>query len=104
MVATPDTQPLANKCLRLITVAEYYQMAKSGILKSDERLELINGQIIQKMTPQGSPHAAAVSRANRLIFGRMSFPNALIRIQLPLTLNEISEPEPDVAIVKFDSQ
>lgn len=87
--------------LRPITVEEYYQMAEGGILKPDEKLELINGQIIQKMTPQGSFHAAAISRANRILFGRF-FPNALVRLQLPLTLGDASEPEPDIALVKVE--
>ena len=102
MVSIPDTTENATTSLRLITVDEYYRMADLGILKPNEQLELISGQIIRKMTPQGSPHAAAISRANRLMFGH-TLPNALIRIQLPLTLSKISEPEPDIAVVKFDA-
>ena len=61
--------------LRPITVKEYYQMVEVGILQADENLELINGQIIKKMAPQGSYHAAAISRTNRILFGRF-FANA----------------------------
>jgi Uma2 family endonuclease len=86
---------------RLISVAEYHHMAEVGILQPDEKLELINGQIIEHMVPQRSFHAAAVNRTNRLFFG-YSLPNALVRSQLPITLNNFSEPEPDIAIVKLD--
>lgn len=87
--------------LRPITVKEYYRMVEVGILQADENLELINGQIIKKMAPQGSYHAAAISRTNRILFDRF-FANALVRLQLPITLNESSEPEPDIALVKFE--
>ena len=47
---------------RLWTVNEYYQMAKTGLIKPDEQVELLEGQIIQ-MTPQGPLHAATTDYA-----------------------------------------
>lgn len=87
--------------LRLWTVEEYHRMAQVGILLPDERVELIAGQIIHKISPQGSPHAAAITRTDRLL-GRRLGEQVLIRrrLQLPIQLHDYSEPEPDVAVVK----
>jgi Uma2 family endonuclease len=95
---TLDSSP---SLLRLWTVDEYYQMAKTGILQPDEKVELIAGQIIRNMTPQGSFHAAAITRTNRL-FNQPTQPRFLVRSQLPIQLDNRSEPEPDIALVKSD--
>ena len=95
---TLDSSP---SLLRLWTVDEYYQMAKTGILQPDEKVELIAGQIIRNMTPQGSFHAAAITRTNRL-FNKPTQPRFLVRSQLPIQLDNRSEPDPDVALVKSD--
>ncbi|MGL5032999.1 MAG: Uma2 family endonuclease [Microcystaceae cyanobacterium] len=87
--------------LRPWSVDEYYQMAKTGILQPDEKVELIAGQIIRNMTPQGSFHAAAITRTNRLLNQPVQ-PRFLVRSQLPIQLDNRSEPEPDVALVKSD--
>ena len=50
---------------RLFTVDEYYEMARVGILKPDERVELLDGEIV-RMNPIGSPHAWCVKRLNRI--------------------------------------
>lgn len=95
MLKTQTTLPL-----RLWTFQEYHQMAEVGILQPDEKVELVAGQII-KMSPQGSPHAAAITRTNRLL-GKLLGEKVLIRLQLPIELNDFSEPEPDVAVVRVD--
>jgi Uma2 family endonuclease len=87
--------------LRSWTVDEYYQMARTGILHPDEKVELIAGQILRNMTPQGSFHAAAITRTNRLL-NQPTQPRFLVRSQLPIHLDNRSEPEPDVALVKRD--
>lgn len=86
---------------RLWTVEEYHRMAEAGILQPDERVELIAGQVITKMSPQGSPHASAITRTNRAIGNRLG-ESVLLRLQLPIQLNDNSEPEPDVAVVRVD--
>ena len=81
-----------------LTVDDYYRMAEVGILKPDARVELIEGEIID-MAPMGSRHADVVSElSSRLVaaVGR----NARVRCQLPVGLDEYSEPEPDVVVVK----
>lgn len=93
--------PLEPDRLRPWTIQDYEQMIKTGILPADEPVELIAGQILRKMSPQGSPHAAAITRTNRLFY-QPSPQTFTIRIQLPLTLDEFSQPEPDIALVKVD--
>ena len=58
-MATRETQ-------RLFTIEEYHRMAEAGILHEDDRVELIEGKIIQ-MAAIGSRHAACVKRLNKLL-------------------------------------
>ena len=83
---------------RRFNVAEYYRMAKAGILKPDDRVELIEGEII-KMSPIGSPHAACVSRLVRFL-SRAIGETAILSAQNPVRLDDFSEPVPDVALLK----
>jgi Uma2 family endonuclease len=100
-IKTPLPEITSSLPLRLLTVGEYHRMVEVGILHPDERVELIAGQIFKKMSPQGSPHAAAITRTNRL-FGKGLGDNVLVRLQLPVILNDFSEPEPDIVLVKVD--
>ncbi|MCB9265217.1 MAG: Uma2 family endonuclease [Lewinellaceae bacterium] len=84
---------------RLITTEEYFKMAEAGILKQDDRVELIDGKIIE-MSPIGSKHAACVDKIIATL-NRLNNPDVLIRGQNPIRLNKYSAPEPDVAIVRF---
>lgn len=86
--------------LRLLTVAEYHLMVEAGILATDERVELIEGQLFEIAT-KGTAHSAAVTRIDRVLSRRLEG-LALIRWQDPVQLSDRSEPEPDVAIVAFD--
>jgi Uma2 family endonuclease len=73
-------------------------MATYGILTEDDRVELIEGEVIQ-MPPIGSPHAACVDRLNRL-FSRRVGNEAIVRVQNPVQLSATSEPQPDLAILR----
>lgn len=84
---------------RRFTVQQYHQMSEANILTVDDRVELIEGEIIER-TPIGSRHAACVDRLNRLLNRRLG-EQALIRVQNPLNLGERSEPQPDIAIVRL---
>jgi Uma2 family endonuclease len=84
---------------RLFTVDEYYRMAEAGILRSDERVELIEG-VITQMSPIGGPHMANVNRIN-FQFSRMLGKRAITSVQNPVRLSERTEPEPDVAILRW---
>jgi Uma2 family endonuclease len=80
------------------SVADYYRMAEAGILRPDERLELIDGVIIA-MSPIGNRHAACVDRFNDLLKERIGR-RAIVRIQSPIHLGDRSEPQPDLALLR----
>jgi Uma2 family endonuclease len=97
MLAT-DSHPLAE--LRKISVQEYHRMAEVEILKPDDAVELLAGQIFYKM-PKGTAHSAAVKRIEKLL-ERQLRESALVRLQDPVCLDDFSEPEPDIAVVHSD--
>ena len=86
---------------RLLTVREYHRMIEAGIFGSDERVELVLGQLIS-LGAKGSPHSAAVTRGLDLLADQFSRQQTQIRVQEPVTLEEHSEPEPDLALVRPD--
>ena len=89
--------------LRPMSVREYYLAADKGVFKPGERLELIHGEVFQKVSPQKSPHAAVtevVARTLRETFGA----GFHARVQLPLRLDNYSEPEPDIAVAAGDAE
>lgn len=92
---------MATLGLRLWTVEEYYRMAEVGILTSQERVELLEGQIIVK---SGSPACAAANAAAADYLWKMLCQKGFIRLKAPLRLNSYSEVEPDIAVVRFDPQ
>ena len=79
------------------TRKEYDQLIKIGFFQEDEPLELLGGQLIVA-EPKGTPHSTAIAlteEALRVAFG----PGWLVRVQDPITLDDESEPEPDVVVV-----
>jgi len=89
---SPDVQQ------RRISVDEYHRMIEAGILDEDEKVQLIDGMLVA-MTPQGQPHAFAIMRLTRLLARALSDDFEVLP-QLPLTLGDDSEPEPDLAVVR----
>lgn len=82
-------------------VEAYHRMLEAGILGEDDHVELLEGVIVE-MSPQGAAHARIVARLNRFLV--LSVGEAFeVRPQLPLTLDEQSEPEPDLAVVPAES-
>ncbi|NWF71596.1 MAG: Uma2 family endonuclease [Nitrospirae bacterium] len=79
------------------TRQEYDRMAELGIFSPDDRLQLIEGNILT-MTPQNSPHAATIGKTQRAL-ERLFGPNVWVRVQMPLIIDPDSEPEPDLAVV-----
>jgi Uma2 family endonuclease len=84
--------------IRPLTVSEYHRMGEAGIFAESERVELIEGQLIA-MSPIGSAHFAAVNTLNRLLI-RAVGDLAVVSVQNPIRLNDRSEPEPDVAVIR----
>jgi len=81
-----------------LDVDAYYKMAEAGILTHDDRVELIDGEIID-MNPIGSPHAAVTNRLARLLNRTVADATALVSVQSPLRLDDFNEPEPDVMLL-----
>ena len=95
-VAAPQSEIVERQ--RRITVREYHRMIEAGILGEDERVELLAGTLVA-MTPQGSRHAVVIQRLTAALV-RTVGDELAVRPQLPLTLLEDSEPEPDLAVVR----
>ncbi|NJN57019.1 MAG: Uma2 family endonuclease [Leptolyngbyaceae cyanobacterium SL_5_9] len=87
--------------VRLWSVDEYHRMIETGILTEGDRVELLEGQIVE-INPQLPPHVATTQRACRYL-DRLLEDIAYVRMQLPITLSPKSEPEPDIAVVRIDS-
>ncbi len=83
---------------RLFTVEEYHKMAQAGILTEDERVELIEGEILE-MSPIGRRHAAHVKRLNKLFNQRLG-DRVLVGVQDPVILSDLCEPEPDLSLLQ----
>jgi Uma2 family endonuclease len=80
--------------------SDYEKMITAGIFRPDERIELLEGEIVA-MTPQHSRHATAVRKATRAL-ERIFAVGYDVRPQLPLNVGSESVPEPDVAVVTGD--
>ena len=83
---------------RRFTVEEYHRMGLAGILREDDRVELIDGEIVE-MTPIGSPHAGCVNRLARLFFAAAG-QRAVVTVQNPISLPPGSEPQPDLVLLR----
>ena len=86
--------------LHEFTVREYAMMAEAGVFAGDARVELIEGQIFAKSSHTRG-HANRIARLTTL-FVRHFGDTHEIRVQLPLTLGSMSEPEPDFALVALE--
>lgn len=91
MASRTDEAPSPRKFTR----DEYYRMGDAGLFQ-DERVELLDGVIV-KMSPQQCLHASVLTRINELLHRQLA-QTFTLRFQLPIVLNDFSEPEPDVAV------
>jgi Uma2 family endonuclease len=83
---------------RRLSADQFEQMGRTGILGPDERVELLDGELIE-MPPIGSRHAAAVDFLS-MHFARAVGDAALVRTQNPLRLADDSEPQPDLMLLR----
>lgn len=81
-----------------LSVADFHRLDRAGVLGEDDRVELVEGELID-MTPIGSRHAATVARLVQL-FSRIVGTDAVVWPQNPLRLNEQTEVLPDVALLR----
>lgn len=90
------SQALAH---RIFNVEEYYRMQQAGILNEDDRVELIDGEIVQ-MSPISSRHAACVNALLNGLISLQTAKKALLSVQNPVRLGPRSEPQPDIAVLR----
>jgi Uma2 family endonuclease len=83
---------------RRFTAAEYYQMIDAGVFNDDERLELIDGEIVE-MSPIGNPHSVCVRRLNQLL-NQLCGERAIVDVQAPMIAGTRYVPQPDLALLR----
>jgi Uma2 family endonuclease len=81
-----------------LTVTDYHRLGQTGVLGGDDRVELLEGQLVD-MSPIGPRHALAIDLLNRLLPAALG-KQAWLRVQNPIVLDDASEPQPDFAIVR----
>ena len=80
------------------TVHDYHRMGEAGILHEDDRVELIEGELVE-MTAIGTRHFSCVNRLNRLLVMSVG-DEAIVSVQNPVRLNEYTEPQPDLTVIR----
>jgi Uma2 family endonuclease len=83
---------------RPITVSEYYRMAEVGILTENDRVELIEGQLIA-LSPVGSYHVGTVIKLTHSLVHAVG-DHAVVSVHNPVRLDDLNEPEPDFVLLK----
>ena len=84
---------------RLFTIDEYNRMGEAGILE-EKGIELIQGEIIKKMSPINESHASCINRLNAIL-NRFLLDKAIISIQNPIVIPHHTKPEPDLTLLRF---
>ena len=90
-----SAQPLRHR----FTVEDYYQMGDSGLFAPDQRLELLEGEVIE-MAAIGSRHAATVTRLNHILMQALG-DRAIVAVQNPVRVSDLTEPQPDLALLRW---
>ncbi len=80
------------------SVSDYHRMGEAGILHDDDRIELIDGEIIA-MAPIGQEHAGTVDSLAEALFQAFAG-RAIVRVQGPIRLDDENEPQPDFAVMR----
>lgn len=86
----------------LFSVKTYDAMIENGILTENDNVELLNGRIIEKM-PKGTKHTSINTQITRFFYRNLS-DEVTIRVQDPIWLDGISEPEPDLVLAVADEE
>lgn len=88
----------AQTVRRQFTVYDYARMREGGILTEDDRVELLDGEIYLT-SPLGPLHIALVNRLNKILM-RCVDDQAIVSIQNAVQLDDYSEPQPDIAVLR----
>lgn len=95
----PEGSFIPTQVLRhLFTVHDYHRMVDAGILREDDRVELIRGEILA-MSPIGPPHNGSVIRATNVLMPIVK-DHALVSAQGAVRLDQYSEPQPDIVLLR----
>ena len=84
---------------RKLTVEDYHRMGEAGIFGRDERVELLDGELYT-MAPIGEDHNAGVLSLSYFLNRRVG-ERVIVSVQGPLRLSAVSEPEPDIVLLRF---
>ncbi len=90
---------IANPQKHLTDIDEWRRLGEAGIFPPDNRLELINGEILE-MSPIGCNHAGHLNRILNRLLNIVPGDMAIASVQNPLQLGDLSEPEPDFMLLK----
>jgi Uma2 family endonuclease len=96
-LSAPKTAQLPPPTFHRFTIAQYHRMIELGILREHERVQLLEGLIVDKMT-HNPPHDATVLLAQTELLKRLP-PEWVLRIQSAITTTH-SEPEPDLVVAR----
>ena len=80
------------------TVEQFEQMGAAGILDEDDRVELVDGEIVE-MSPIGAPHLHCVNRLTRLLV-LAAGDRAVVQVQNPVRIGEYQEFLPDLSLLR----
>jgi len=84
---------------RRFTADEYHRMAGIGVLLEDERVELIDGEIL-RMSAKGSRHNGCIIALDDLLREQLNRDTAMISVQNSIAIDQHTEPEPDLALLR----
>lgn len=87
---------------RRFDVHQYHRMLEAGILDEDDRVELLDGEIVE-MAAVGGRHIRTVNRLNMLLAQAAAAQELAVSVQNPLRLDDQTEPEPDLALIRETS-
>ncbi len=98
MALAPTHNPLPSIRRHQFNADEYHLMAQTGVLKQNDRVELIHGEIVD-MTPIGNDHAGIIDQLAQF-FHDATRKQAIVRVQNPIRISDISEPQPDLILLR----
>ncbi|WP_337845507.1 Uma2 family endonuclease [Thermus sp.] len=82
------------------SVEDFHRMVEAGILSEDDRVEPLEGEVVEP-SPVGKRHMATVKKLMDAFFPLQARRQALLQVQDPLRLSPDTEPQPDLAILRF---
>ena len=100
-IDSPPKTLLAPQNIKRWSVEDYHKLSEFGLLDPNERTELISGQIVI-MAAKGTPHVVTLQLLAQQLDNFLQDQSYFARTQDPIQLDDLSEPEPDLVIVKGD--